>query len=104
MDFLLQRAEFKRFLFSVIQMARIFQRTTDGSDERNLGFDEGRRSLGLEILEMVEMGQPVTHSEGIPALTVIQTFLEATQHQPEKPSGGRNQRYDRTSELDSGDE
>jgi hypothetical protein len=61
-EFLLGRAEYQRFLLRVIQLAGIFSRTTDGSGERNLSFDEGRRSLGLEILEMAEAAQPQVHS------------------------------------------
>jgi hypothetical protein len=101
-EFLLGRAEFQRFLLRVIQMARIFSCTTDGSGERNLSFDEGRRSLGLEILEMAEAAQPQVHSLiGIPASTLTQVLLEeARRPKPEKPNG---RRYDRQSEL-SGDD
>lgn len=98
-DFLIERPEFRRFLLRVIQMAGIFTRTTNGSGERNLSFDEGRRHLGLEIFEMVEAHQPQTSTIiGIPASTLVQVLLEeARRPKPEKPNA---RRYDRTSELD----
>lgn len=90
--------EFQRFLWRVIQSARIFARTTDGSNDRNLAFDEGRRSLGLEVLEMVEAGQPVSHPEGQPVLTVFQVLREEATQPQEKPSDRK--RFNRTDELD----
>lgn len=99
-DFLNGRPEYQRFLLRVIQLAGIFSRTTDGSGTRDLSFDEGRRSLGLEILEMAEAAQPQVHSLiGIPASTLTQVLLEeARRPKPEKPNGRRTQ-YDRNAEL-----
>jgi hypothetical protein len=101
--FLLGRGEFLRFLFRVIQTARIFSRTTDGANERDLSFDEGRRHLGLEILEMVEAGQTIPHPEGQPILTLIQTLLEEA-NSPGERKTHEGRRYDRTDELDEPDE
>lgn len=101
MQFLIQREEFRRFLFRVIQTAGIFNRTTDGSDGRNLAYDEGRRNLGLDILDMAESGQPIpdTHPGG-PLLTITQALIAESQTQPEKPNGRRKpDRYDRNAEL-----
>jgi hypothetical protein len=101
MDLLLQRPEFLRFLFRVIQTARIFQPTADGSDPRNL--HEGRRNLGLEILEMAEAAQPQSPSPDIPATTLLQVLLEeARQPQTEKPNA--KARFNRTDELNEPDE
>jgi hypothetical protein len=104
MAFLVRRPEFKRYLFRVIQKAGIFQRTANGTDERNLQFLEGRRSLGLELLDMAEQGQPIAdaHVTG-PLLSIIQVLLEET-NQPatEKPNGRRNQ-YDRYADRDGDD-
>jgi len=98
MGLLLQRPEFLRFLWTTIQISGLFGRTTDGSDGRDLAFDEGRRHLGLEILEMVEKGQPVAHPGGLPILTLIQTLRE------EASTGARNaasrDRYDRYADTD----
>lgn len=101
MAFLLARPEFRRFMLPVIQQAMIFQTTTDGSDGRNLAFDEGRRSLGLEILAICERGQPAQHPESLPIFTIMQVFREETQSQPpEKP----NEPYDRTADLQDEDD
>lgn len=100
-QFLLHRPEFSRFLWRVIQSARIFDRTTDGSESRLL--DEGRRNLGLEILEMVEAGQPVPHPEGLPVLTIIQTLREEANPPPQEKKRGRRNDYDRNRDLDDGD-
>jgi hypothetical protein len=97
LEYLLARPEFRRFLWRVIQTARIFARTTDGPATRSL--DEGRRNLGLEILEMAEAAQPAAPSPDIPASTLIQVLLEESQQPTEKPSGRRN-RYDRHEELE----
>jgi hypothetical protein len=104
LEFLCQRGEFSRFLLRVIQTAGIFTRTTDGSGSRNLSFDEGRRHLGLEILEMVEASQPQSPLPDIPATTLLQVLLEEARKPQEKPNGRRSSdRYDRHSEL-SGDD
>ena len=97
-EFLNARPEFRRFLWRVIQSAGIFNRTTDGSVDRHLAYAEGRRNLGLDILDMAELGQPIPdiHPDG-PLLTLIQTLLEETQQPTEKPSASR--KPDRYSEL-----
>lgn len=98
-QFLIAQPQFLRFMWRVIQTSRILSRTTDGSTGRELAFDEGVRSLALEILEMVEAGQHVPHPDGLPIMTLIQTFHEeANQPAQEKPSG--KDRYSRNSELD----
>ena len=94
---LLKLPEFHRFVWRVIQSAGIFARTTDGSVDRHLAFDEGRRHLGLEILSMVEDGQPVRHPDQIPVLTLIQTLREEANQPQEKTYANR---FDRTAELD----
>jgi hypothetical protein len=100
MIFLLSHPQFHRFLLRAIQSARIFSSTTDGSEGRHLAFDEGRRSLGLDILSMVEAGQPVSHPEGLPVLTLLQILREEANRQPQgKP---KHDRYDRNSELNNG--
>jgi hypothetical protein len=97
---LLQRPEFIRFLWRVIQLARIFDRTTDGSEGRILAFDEGRRNLGLEILEMVEAGQPVSHPEGQPILTLLQALREEAIQQPQEKKNDGPGKHDRYHDID----
>lgn len=97
---LLQQPEFSRFLFRVIQSARIFDRTADGSQgDTSLG----RRNLGLEILEMVEQGQPAQHSSGQPLLTLLQTIREEAIQQPgerDNDPGNKRNRNDRYDDID----
>lgn len=102
MQTLLQRPEFARFLFRVIQTSGIFSVTTDGSEGRHL-VAEGRRQLGLEILDMAEEGQPVAHPDKLPVLTILQALREEAQQPAEKSNGRRSERYDRTADLDDGD-
>jgi excinuclease UvrABC nuclease subunit len=89
--------QFVRFLWRVIQTARIFDRTADGSNGDCIA-SIARRNLGLEILEMVETGQPVPHPEGQPILTILQVLRE----EANQPAGKTHAKpkYDRTTELD----
>ena len=98
MAWLMARPEFRRFLWRVIQTARIFEPVTDGSDTRHL-YHEGRRDLGLELLAECEAGQPAQHPSGAPILTVIQVLREEAQQQPDEKGKDRS-RYDRTQDLD----
>lgn len=100
MQFLNGRPEFRRFVLRVIQQAKIFASATDGSKDRHLAFDEGRRSLGLDILAMAETGQPVTHAEGLPILTIMQVFREEADKPQEKKIAKPRSRYDELNESD----
>lgn len=95
---LMELPEFRRFLFRVIQMARIFEPVTDGADSRHL-LHEGRRQLGLEILADAETGQPVTHPDRIPILTAIQVLREEAQQTISETV--RDKPYRRTAELNT---
>lgn len=100
-EFLLSRAEFRRFLFEVIQSAGIIGNmvAADGQSVRHqsLEWHEGRRSLGHEMLLMVEQGQPdaLLHPDGLPVATLDAVLREAM-NPKEKPRGRRNSndRYD----------
>jgi hypothetical protein len=100
MQALLTRSEFTRFLFRVIQTSGILMTATDGSENQLL--KQGRRNLGLEILAMVEAGQPAMHPEGLPILTLIQALREEANQPQEKPNGRRNP--DRYSSDDDSDD
>jgi hypothetical protein len=98
-QFLVQRGEFARFLFRVIQTARIFETATDGSHDAAVAA-LARRNLGLEILEMVEAGQPVPHPGGLPILTTMQALREeANPPTQERPNARKDRSFDRTAEL-----
>ncbi len=96
---LMERPEFRRFLFSVIQSCGFFS-ATNGSDPVT-SFAEGRRSLGLDILATVETGQPAEHPDRIPILTLMQVLREEAQTKTEKPNG---KKFNRTDELTESDE
>jgi hypothetical protein len=96
---LIERPGFRRFLFRVIQNAGIFSATANGSEQRT-SFNDGRRSLGLDILREVDAALPIQSPSGIPSLTVIQVLREEAQSpSQEKPSGRRSDPY---SELSTG--
>lgn len=93
-DFLLQRPEFRRFLFAAIQSAGILSQhvLADGPQERDLRFHEGRRSLGFELLQMAHQGQPQAIRDADPTglATLHAAILEALNPPPKgKPSGRR---------------
>jgi hypothetical protein len=91
--FLVGLPQFQRFLWRAIQLARIFETATDGSHDGAVAA-LARRNLGLDILTMVEAGQPVPHADGLPILTLIQTLREEATQPLEKPNVRRtNDRY-----------
>lgn len=100
-EFLLSRPEFLRFLYEAIQSAGIVGNNVaaDGQSVRNqcLEWHEGRRSLGHEILLMIEEGQPpaLRHPDGHPIAT-LEAVLREAMNPKENPSGRRNpdDRYD----------
>ena len=101
METLLQRPEFLRFLFELIQISGVLSATTDGSVGRDLAYSEGRRNLGLEILDLVETGQPIPekHPAGS-ILTILQVLREETLKPTETQNGkDRSSRYNRSDEL-----
>jgi hypothetical protein len=95
-EWLLQQPQFRRWLFPLIQSARILEPVTDGSDTRYL-YHEGRRDLGLEVLATLEEAQPIQHASGLPILTVIQVLREEAQ----KPATEKRkrERADRFAEI-----
>lgn len=106
MQELVQQPAFTRFLLRVIQRARIFSPTTDGSREQHL-LNEGARQLGLAILEMAEQGQPAAHPD-LPIFTLLQVTREeaitpAKQEGPTDEKRKRTDRYDRNAEFDDPD-
>lgn len=57
---LLEKPEFRRFLFAAIQSAGVLDNNphADGHSGRDLAFYEGRRSLAFEMLRLIDEGQP----------------------------------------------
>lgn len=99
MELLIQRPEFLRFLFELIQISGVLAPTTDGSVGRDLAYFEGRRNLGLEILHLVEMGQPRQHPGGLPLLTLYQLIREETLKPTETRNESRSTQYNRSDDL-----
>lgn len=86
---------FHDFLWLLIQEGGVFGNINSEADGRYLWL-EGRRSLALKILELVEAAQPAPAPDGIPAMTLIQTFrhiAQSTAIKPEKPVGRRSDQY-----------
>ena len=94
---LMERPQFRRFCLRLIQMSGIFLATANGSETRTF-YENGRRSLGLEVLRLLEAAQPVQGNSGNPTLTMIQLLREEAQSPPiERTKSGR--RADPYSEL-----
>lgn len=96
-EHLLAQAEFRRFLFAAIQSAGLLSHEgpAHGPTQRDLSFAEGRRSLGFEILLMIEQGQPEALRTGGALATINAAIREAMNPTPkEKTHGNRNQHRD----------
>lgn len=105
MEFLMGRAEFRRFLFRSIQTAGILSHTTratTGSDGRDLAFAEGRRSQGFDILAEAALGQPeqVRGRDPLNLMTLIAALTEEVQAPPEETKSGRRDRYGQEDDPD----
>ena len=106
-EFLLARAEFRRFLYEVIQTSGLLCNTVaaDGRTIRDqcLEWHEGRRSLGHEILLMVEQGQPeaLRSPDGTPIATIAAVLRDAIN--PKETNSDRSRKPAR-SDDDGADE
>lgn len=101
-DFLLNRAEFRRFLGAAIQRAGILghHAPANGQMGRDLGHFEGRRSLGFELLAIVDRGQPEPLQSPQALATLDAVLREAMNPAPkEKPNGRRNSDLNRYDDL-----
>lgn len=104
-EFLLSRPEFMRFLSAAIHAAGIVgqQVGADGHLTRDLSFLEGRRSLGFELLHMVQAGQPEPIRAADPqAITTLTAALRQALTTQDKPNDRRN-RTDRYADLPDAD-
>lgn len=104
MQLLVEMPAFNRFLWRVIQTSGFFRRATDGSRDACL-LNEGRRSLGLDVLSMVEAGQPASHDRD-PIFTMIRVLREEatpTQQETDHVPSKRTERFNRHDELDDTD-
>lgn len=101
-EFLLSRAEFRRFLYAAIQSAGILghHAPANGQTGRDLGHFEGRRSLGFDLLRMADDGQP-EQLRSPEALATLDAALREALNPPlkEKPHGRRSNDTARYDEL-----
>jgi hypothetical protein len=90
-QFLLGRAEFRRFLFAAIQSAGIIGITSpaNGQSLRPLEWFEGRRSLGFDLLRMADAGQPEPLQSAEALATMSAAILEALNPPPKEKARGR---------------
>lgn len=94
-EYLLNRPEFMRFLFAAIQSAGIISHLSgaNGRSDCNLDHFEGRRSLGFDLLQMVDHGQPEP-LRSPEALATLNAAILTSINPKETPDGRRSNRYD----------
>lgn len=98
-EHLLSQAPFRRFLFAAIQSAGLLSHEgpAHGPIQRDLSFAEGRRSLGFEILQMVDVGQPASLRTADALATIHQVIREAMNPDPKEKT--RGPKYDRFADI-----
>ena len=88
----MEDARFREFLFDLLDVCGMWQ-SAYGTDGRNLALAEGRRSLGLDILETAQGVRPDA------LLAIVQAGMKARQ---ETTSGRRTEPSD--DDIDDGDD
>lgn len=102
-QYLLGRPEFRRFMFAAIQSAGILsdKSAANGQSGRDLSHFEGRRSLGFEMIEALDAGQPDPLRSAESLATIDQILREAMNPAPNKEKArGRRNDTERYSDLD----
>lgn len=104
-EHLLAQAPFRRFLFAAIQSAGILSHEgpAHGQVQRDLSFTEGRRSLGFEILLMIEQGQPEALRSAGALATINAAIREAMNPDPKEKARDKAPKYDRYADLGDDD-
>ena len=102
-EYLLNRPEFRRFLFAAIQSAGLLSHLgpAHGPEGRNLDYAEGRRGLGFELLGMAHLGQPEAIRAADPTglATLNAVIREAMNPPKEKTRDRRNSDTDRYNDI-----
>jgi hypothetical protein len=106
LQYLLNRPEFRRFLYAAIQSAGILQHEgpAHGQTGRDLSYAEGRRSLGFDMLQAADRGQPEPLQSALGLATLDAVIREALNPPPkEKTRGRRNDDTARYDDIGDGD-
>jgi len=98
---LLAQPEFRRFLYAAIQSAGILAHhaPANGQLGRDLGHFEGRRSLGFDLLRMVDVGQPEPLRSAECLATITAAIREAMTPPPKEKTRDRRNDLDRYNDL-----
>ena len=98
-EYLLGRPEFRRFMFAAIQSAGLFTDISPSNGQSVRDHQEGRRSLGWEMVRALDAGQPEPLRTSEALATIQQIILQAMNPAPdkEKPRGSR---YDDITDRD----
>jgi hypothetical protein len=101
---LMERPEFRRFCFRILESSGIYA-STYGAEVAVL-FAEGRRSLGLEILDWITTAYPLSEPSSVPVNAMLAILTEefnsrATKEATDGTRSG-HERYDRNREIGYG--
>jgi len=100
-EYLLNRPEFRRFLFAAIQTAGMLSQKSPADGQIARDFEEGRRSLGFDLLHMAHAGQPeAIRTQDPHAIATLDAVLREAMNPKEKPRGRRSDDTARFKELD----
>ncbi|WP_068092721.1 hypothetical protein [Novosphingobium rosa] len=97
-EVLLRLPEFRRFMFVAIQAAGIIGQTGTANGQIGRDLSEGRRSLGFEMLQMADRGQPEPLRSPDALATLNAILLEAL-NPPVKEKTSARSRNDRFADL-----
>lgn len=101
-EYLLNRPEFRRFLFAAIQSAGVLSHVgaSHGPEGRNLEFSEGRRGLGFELLLMAHSGQPEAIRASDPdALATLDAVIREAMNPTKDKTRDRRNDLDRYNDI-----
>lgn len=94
-EYLMGRAEFRRFLFAAIQAAGLLGYSNPANGQTGRDLVEGRRSLGLDLLAMADAGQPEPLRSPQALATLDQIIREAMTPKPKDKTRDRRNKHDR---------
>lgn len=102
---LIAQGAFLRFLFAAFQTAGLFDHAgpAQGQSPRDLSFAEGRRSLGFDLLQLAQSGQPPAIRAADPtAMTTMHAVIGETLNPKEKMRDRRSDELGRYGDLGHG--